>query len=204
MKISKNLILLNIISLLIFIFILIEILYKGFIVNWDLSINSLILTIENNFLTILSKTFSFIFDTTSIIIISLVILIYLWFKDSKKDSIFFAIAMILDLAIIFILKEMAQRARPLNSLIFETGFAFPSGHSTTTVVFFGSLTYLILSKNKLKSIRLTTILISVFTILLIGFTRLYLNVHWLTDILGGFAIGTFILTGSIIVKQLID
>ncbi|MFA5176051.1 MAG: phosphatase PAP2 family protein [Candidatus Nanoarchaeia archaeon] len=194
MKINKKLIYVNIISLIVFILILLLV-KLGLFLKLDLSINSLMPLIQTNFLTILSKIIWFIFDTKSMIIITLLISVWLWYKDSKKDSIFFTTTMILNALVIFVIKLLTQISRPLNSLITETDFAFPSGHVTTAVVFFGILTYLFVKKN--KNIKI----ISIFMILLIAFTRLYLNSHWFSDVLGGFALGLFILTLCIIIYK---
>ncbi len=195
-----------IISSLIFIFILFNLLFADFIThkfinNLDLSINSFTPKIENNFLTVFSEIIAFIFDTITLIIISMIVSIYLWFNNNKKESLFFIVTMLLTSGFIFVIKNLVQRVRPINSIIPETSFAFPSGHVTTAVVFFGLFTYLILIKNKSKSIKSLILSSSMFMIVLISFTRLYLNAHWLTDILGGIAFGSFILASFIMIYK---
>jgi len=204
MKILRNLILINIISLIFFIFIIIELLSNGFLVRVDLLINSIIPQIENSFLTNFSNIIGILFGTISMIIISLILVIYLWFRYSKWKSIFFGITMLLSGLVFYIIKEIVQRARPLNSLVIKTDFAFPSGHVTSSIVFFGLITYLILNKSKSKNLKLAIILISIFMVLLICFTRLYLNVHWFTDVLAGLVLGTFILTICMIIKEFLE
>ena len=200
MKLKKKLILASIISLIIFIVILIEVLYNGFLVDLDLSINSLNIT-KNIFLIELSKIIGFIFDTVSVIIISLILSIFLWYKNSKKEGIFLSFTILLNSVIVFVIKEIVQRARPLNSLVSENSFAFPSGHTATAVVFFGVLVYLILRKSNSKIFKSASIGVSIFMIILICFTRLYLNLHWFSDILGGLFIGVFILSICILLKD---
>ena len=206
MKTSKNftlktLVWVNIISLLVFIFILLEIFYNGFLVRLDPIVNSFMPNIKNDFLTNLSIAVSFIFDIKSVIIISLILSVYLWVKFSKKDSIFFIFTVGLNGGVLYILKELIQRARPLNLLVAENSFAFPSAHAATAIVFFGLLIYLISKKSELRSLKLISLVISIFMILFICFTRLYLNVHWFSDVLGGIAVGLFILSGGIIVRE---
>mgnify|MGYP001618899381 CR=1 FL=1 len=200
MKLKKKLILASIISLIIFIVILIEVLYNGSLVDLDLSINSLNIT-KNIFLIELSKIIGFIFDTVSVIIISLILSIFLWYKNSKKEGIFLSFTILLNSVIVFVIKETVQRARPLNSLVSENSFAFPSGHTATAVVFFGVLVYLILRKSNSKIFKSASIGVSIFMIILICFTRLYLNLHWFSDILGGLFIGVFILSICILLKD---
>jgi undecaprenyl-diphosphatase len=204
MKTSKTLVLVNAISLLVFIFLTIGIFYSSFLVGLDSSISTFMSSIENDFLTSFLIAVSFIFDIKSVFIISFILSVYLWIKYSKKEAIFFIGVVGLSEIIVYILKELISRARPLNSLVTETSFAFPSGHAATAVVFFGALIYLISIKNRSKNLKLITIIISSILILLICFARLYLNVHWFSDVLGGTAIGIFILTGCILLKGIFN
>jgi len=158
----------------------------------DTATNALMTQIENQPLTIFSKIVSTIFEPEVLIVISLIISAYLFLKVSRKKGTIFAITMIITGALIWITKEVSQRSRPLNALIESTSHSFPSGHATVVVVFLGMLVYLI-PKKKTKLITIITTLI----ILLIGFTRIYLRVHWLTDIIAGFVLGAIILITAI-------
>jgi undecaprenyl-diphosphatase len=200
-KTIKKLLLAIIISVILFFLIIIGILPKGFLINLDLLINSLIPEISNDFLTTLSKSINFTFDTITIIIASLILSTFLWFKNYKKESLFFSLTILFNALIVFIIKEIIQRPRPLNAVILENSFSFPSGHAATSLVFFGLLIYLI-RKNKSWIFREISIWISVFMVILIGFTRIYLRVHWLTDVFGGFVIGLFALMISIALKDI--
>ncbi len=207
MKISKNLktlIWINVISLLVFILVLLGILCNFGFARIDFIVNSFMPFIKNGFLTNFSIAVSFIFDIKSIIIISLILSAYFWIKFSKKDSIFFIFTVGLNGGILYILKELIQRARPLNAFVAENSFSFPSAHAATAIVFFGLLIYLISKKSELRSLKLVMLWVSILMVLLICFARLYLNVHWFSDVLGGIAIGTFSLTGCVILKEVFN
>jgi len=204
MVISRKLAILNIISLLVFIFILVGLSYLKIFPKLDLIVNSLMPSLQNNFFASISKIIDFIFDTEFMILVSLILSAFIWFTHSKKESLFFAITIILNAAIVFVLKELVQRARPSNALLISKSFAFPSGHTTNAVVFFGLLIYLIFKKDKSKNLKIASISLSIFMIFLIAFTRLYLNLHWLTDVLGGLTLGTFVLTSSIITREYLE
>ena len=93
------------------------------------------------------------------------------------------------------LKTTFQRIRPDVSLhlIEQGGFSFPSGHSFTNFVFYGMLIYLCRKKIKNKT---TANWLSIFfscLIFLIGFSRVYLGVHFPTDVLGSWALGLSLL-----------
>jgi undecaprenyl-diphosphatase len=161
-------------------------------------------SIENSFLISISKAIGFVFDTISLVIISLILSIILWLKNYKKQALFFSITNLIAAAIIYLAKEIIHRVRPENILINETNSSFPSGHATIAVVFFGLLIYLAMKKkNEIRSskLKIVTSIISVFMILIIGFSRLYLNAHWLSDIIAGYCLGLFVLTSAIIFRE---
>ena len=204
MKLLKKLIALDIICFLVFTFILVEVLANRVLINSDISINLLMSLVKNNLIIDISKLIGVIFDTLSIVVISLILLIYFWFKYSKKDSLFFMLVILLSTGLIFLVKELVQRARPFNALVSETSFSFPSGHATSAVVFFGLLIYLFIIKNKSFLSRSLFTLICFILILIIGFSRLILNVHWFSDVIGGFFLGLFILISCVIIREILN
>ncbi|MCL4430227.1 MAG: phosphatase PAP2 family protein, partial [Chloroflexi bacterium] len=84
--------------------------------------------------------------------------------------------------------------RPSNEIIQEVYFSFPSSHVTAAVVFFGLLTFTAWKKWKASTIRVSVSALYVFLVILVGFDRVYLNVHWLTDVIGAVFLGAFWLT----------
>lgn len=199
MKIPKKLIWMNVISLIVFILILIGVKFTELFTNLDLYVNSLFFSVTNSFLIMFSKNIHIIFDTTIMVIISIIISVFLLIKHMKKEAAFLSITMLADALILFILKMLLEIPRPISNFVTETDFSFPSGHATTTVVFFGVLSYLVLKKYKNVNLEIT--LASFFMVLLISFTRLYLGIHWFSDVLGGIFLGWFILTSSLIIKK---
>lgn len=204
MKKDKILISVSFLFLIIFILILANISYGGFLTKIDLSINTFIPAIQNNFFTSITKIIAYGFDTISLFIITIILSLILWFKSDKKLALFFSGVMAADSLLILILKNLIQRARPINALMIDNSFAFPSGHSVSTVVFFGLLTFLVFKKSKSSLLRYIAIIVSAFMILLIGFSRIYLNVHWFSDVIGGFAVGLSLLSGSILINRIIN
>ena len=162
--------------------------------NLDNLTNEIAVNIESPVLTSFSKFINFIFDPIALIIILLGISIYLFFYSSRKKGIILAGTAIATAAVVTILKNIIQRARPENAIIESSGFSFPSGHSTLILVFLGSLIYLF-AKGKTRK---NTIIISIPIILIVGLTRVYLRIHFLTDIIAGIAIGSLIIWGMII------
>ncbi len=88
-----------------------------------------------------------------------------------------------------LLKRILQRPRPTEfRIVEETGYSFPSGHSMVSMAFYGYLIYLIYRYIKNKYVKRTLITILSILICLIGISRIYLGVHYTSDVLGGFLI----------------
>lgn len=114
---------------------------------------------------------------------------------NRKIGLAVSLSIGLSALVNFILKNIIQRTRPLEEfrLIKESGFSFPSGHSITSMVFYGFLIYLVSEFVKNKKVKyVLTILFSIL-IVLIGLSRVYLGVHYITDVLGGFTLGLIFL-----------
>jgi undecaprenyl-diphosphatase len=97
-------------------------------------------------------------------------------------------AMVLDLA----LKQLYGRARPAPFFDFYPApgsYSFPSGHALFAVCFFGGLAVLLTHRLERRSLQTAVWVLALCIILLIGASRVYLGVHYPTDVLGGFAVG---------------
>lgn len=121
-------------------------------------------------------------------IITLTIVLFLCIKNKKIGlAIIFNLAFATILNII--LKNILQRPRPTEfRLINEFGYSFPSGHSMVSTAFYGFIIYLIYKYVKNKHIKIALITILCILIISIGISRIYLGVHYTSDVLGGFLI----------------
>ncbi len=102
------------------------------------------------------------------------------------------------------LKLFFQRARPTESFIEVGGYAFPSGHAFAAMAFFGYLIYLAFRHFRHEITRIAVMLFSMIMILLIGSSRVFLNVHWLTDVVGGYVAGFIWLVTSILIVRHVE
>ena len=124
----------------------------------------------------------------AIFVISLTTILFFVIKDKK-----IGISIIANLGIVTILNQIIkfimQRPRPTEfRIIEETGYSFPSGHSMVSLAFYGYLIYLIYKYINNKHLKRTLIIILSVLICIIGVSRIYLGVHYTSDVLGGFLI----------------
>jgi len=118
----------------------------------------------------------------------LTIILFILIKNKKIGvSIFSNLAIIT--ALNQLLKNILQRPRPTEyRIIEETGYSFPSGHSMISMAFYGYLIYLIYKYVKNKYVKWTSMVLLSILICSIGISRIYLGVHYTSDVLGGFLI----------------
>ena len=114
------------------------------------------------------------------------VMLFLFIKNKK-----IGLSIISNIVIITVLnqllKRILQRPRPTEfRIVEETGYSFPSGHSMVSMAFYGYLIYLIYRYIKNKYVKWTLITILSILICLIGISRIYLGVHYTSDVLGGF------------------
>lgn len=115
-------------------------------------------------------------------------------KSRRKLGIPTCIAMVSCVAINQLVKFLVERKRPdILVLTTENGFSFPSGHSMGALVFYGLLIYFALRYLKKRNRRVLLCFACTAMILLIGISRIYLGVHFFSDVLGGFLLGGTIL-----------
>ena len=94
-----------------------------------------------------------------------------------------------------LLKLIFNRPRPMVPLLEAAkGLSFPSGHAMSSVTFFGLLIYFIWQSNMSRNLKIFIITCLTLLILIIGFSRIYLRVHYASDVIGGFAAGVIWLT----------
>jgi undecaprenyl-diphosphatase len=91
--------------------------------------------------------------------------------------------------ILILLKLFFHRPRPMPQLVIAHGYSFPSGHAFSAMTIYGFLIYMIWTMDKIRGLKFVVLLMSISLIFFIGISRIYLNVHYLTDILGGYAAG---------------
>ena len=128
----------------------------------------------------------------------LLILLFLTLENRTWFSIRIAAIALSSLALMFLLKYLFRRKRPLSPLLKAArGMSFPSGHAIMAVTFFGMLIYIVRHTVEHQIWRIIAVCLLVLLILLIGFSRIYLRVHYTSDVLAGFIIGVLWLVISL-------
>ena len=148
-------------------------------------------SIRSDFLTVVLIGITELGGVVGLFLILLITVIVLCKKNRVKEATAITLNLIISTFTYVILKNIFQRERPVtgNILIDEVGFSFPSGHTTNNVAFYALAIYLVCINVKNKTVR--NVCCGIFTVIpiLIAFSRIYLRVHYPTDIIAGFCLG---------------
>jgi undecaprenyl-diphosphatase len=151
--------------------------------GWFLLVRDEELILFFKFVTILGN-WQVIVPTASILSI--------WFLVKKRmhnQVVQLCVALVSAEAITYTLKLFVARPRPLDGLLVEHDFSFPSGHATIAMAFFGTLIYFISTRMPNSRKKQILLFFGASLIVLIGLSRLYLGVHYLSDVFAGYLVG---------------
>lgn len=147
-----------------------------------------ILSIRTNILTSILKIVTFFGEAKLLLPVGILgaIIGFFVFKDNKR-TICFGGNLILNAGLNWVIKHIIQRPRPDESLrlVTEEGYSFPSGHAMVTTAFYGLIIFFVYNNIKNKALRNAICIGLSLLIVLIDFSRVYLGVHYLTDVLSG-------------------
>ena len=165
----------------------------------DLRVLNLMPNIRTPLQTTLMRIITTLANIQSVIIFLLLAVTLLWFRRQRVVAALFVLLVGAEELVTFILKHLIHRLRPGTSLriIGEDGFSFPSGHVVRATVLFGFLTYLLYRSYKSKKARILTLIVYFLTVFLVAVSRIYLGVHYPTDVWASFLLGCALLTLTI-------
>jgi len=124
-------------------------------------------------------------------VMTLAVSAYLWIKRLRMWILTLMLAVFGGMLLNLCLKQIFARQRPHfdNPFLVLTTYSFPSGHALVATVFYGTLCALIVSRCRRWVWRMLTIVVAALLVLLVGFSRIYLGAHYLSDVLAAIAEG---------------
>jgi undecaprenyl-diphosphatase len=171
------------------------------VVAFDQTYKGWMETIRVDWLNSLMLAITHIGDPAVLLLVTVCILFFLWLRKKSLEVIVFASAMAGAAALVWILKHVVARARPLGGVIVEDGYSFPSGHALVASVFFPLVIYFFkahVPKPRFRYVIVTCMVLVMVTVVL---SRPYLGVHYISDALVGMCLGLIISAGTVLVTE---
>lgn len=196
-------ILFSIWSVLIFIFLTLEV-TQNQTSTLDLDILKFVIGLRTDWLTPIMSFFSFI-GSEGTLFGAVLVVILLTLRKHKKETFIFSVILIIGLLTTILLKESYEIPRPnIDPLHTESSYSYPSGHAMNSLLFYSTLSLFVyhFTKSKMKtflSFTVTGILIG-----FIGFSRVYLGVHYPSDVVAGYFAGLWLFVTIILVDKTIQ
>lgn len=169
----------------------------SFFDNW---VYDFIIRFKSPFLT---KIFKFITFFASIYWFIIVFISLFIFNRDRRLNMIMGLYIVVIVIITFFMKNIFERERPLDLMIIEEfGYSFPSGHSSSSIAFYGFIAYLIYKSKYSNWKKIILISLLFLVTFFIGVSRIYLGVHYATDVLAGFMVGLIYLMIFILIYDI--
>lgn len=173
------------ISIIVFLFI-VKLLMQDQISSFDTFVYNIVSKLRCEPLTYIFKFLSFLCSTWFLLGVTVLIMI---FSKNKKSAFYIGLNVILCVLLNQLFKHIFMRERPLDiNIIIEKGYSFPSGHSMVSLAFYGLFIYLIAHKKMKRNKKFLYCSLLAILVFLIGLSRIYLGVHYASDVIAGFSL----------------
>lgn len=155
----------------------------------DTQVINYVLSVRNSEMNTFFKTLTRFGNVIPMIILTLIIISILFYYNKKKESLFYAINVLGVWLLNELLKQIFRRQRPQGiQLLTAVDFSFPSGHAMITMASVSLLIYFVIRFIKNKKVAYLLSVILFIYALLIGISRIYLGVHYFSDVIVGWII----------------
>ncbi len=141
-------------------------------------------------LTSVMQVFTALASTWSLVTLAAISIVIMLWQHKRWEALFLLLALGGGVGFNLLLKWLYRRERPsIHRLVEESGYSFPSGHSMAAFIFFGMMAMLLTLFVVSRAVKIVILLAAVVLILLVGISRIYLGVHYPSDVLAGFTAG---------------
>ena len=161
---------------------------------WDEEIRSLINTIRTPQLDHWVELFTDLNSMVGVLFFSLPVLTILMYNKWFKDIQFYVISVIGSIIAFISIKYSIQRIRPSLEIVDIGGYSFPSGHTTVATATSLAIYFIFVKKLHFETLKILLLFICIAWPLMIAVSRVYLDVHWLSDVIAGLGLGVFWVT----------
>jgi membrane-associated phospholipid phosphatase len=201
----RNTLIVGLAGLFLFILIAVDVAADGAITVLDARINTWLHDHGTRRLITFFLFIGFLHTDLTITLLMAAILAYLWSRHLRRWAATFALTVFGGMLLNFLLKVTFARTRPSFEVPFirEKTFSFPSGHTILATVFWGTLCIYAFSCTRDKKKRVLMAALCFSLIALVGFSRMYVGAHYLSDVMGAFLEGVAWIASSLLIVKLV-
>ena len=178
------------------------VLEHGDLAAYDPAVSQAVIDGRSAWLTPLAQVLTVLGSTAFLLPATIAAVVLLATRRRWKASIVIGVGMTLPLLLTSVLKSGIGRIRPPTADLLgpiNSGFAFPSGHTLNSSVFFGLLALVLIPAIRPGWARVAALLSAIGLAFGVGWSRVYLGYHWLTDVVGGWSIAFIIIGAALVV-----
>lgn len=171
-------------------------------VSVDRSVSAAIRSLANPVLDPIAIGFTMLGGVAAMSVLTLVVCAVLWVRSRRDEAVLFLVTMAGGTALGHLLKLLVGRARPAIEyarIATPDTYSFPSGHALASFLFFGTLVFLLVTTEQSLPLRVRAVATAVAVLIAvsISLSRVYLGVHYLADVIGGWLLGSAIMTVTV-------
>jgi membrane-associated phospholipid phosphatase len=169
--------------------------------NFDTALSQFIYSIRTPTLTAIMTVITAFGDVIVLGIITLIFIVLNW-KTHKREAIIFTVVLVMTFIINVALKELIARPRPSIDPLFDMRtYSFPSGHAMSAFVFYALMARFIFYFTNKSELGFILAFCSIIMIFFVGLSRVYLGVHYTSDVVAGFVGGFWIVMTAILIER---
>ena len=180
-----------------------DVIDKEYILVIDHWISMQIDTVHTPLFNVVMVALSDLYSVMGILLFSSVLMLFLAYKKWYTDLWFYFFCVMGAGTAFNAIKMIMQRLRPESEILSITSYSFPSGHAMMATAMAAAVYFIFVERVHSKSLHLLLSLFCITWIGMIAFSRIYLDVHWLSDVIAGMGLGLFWVTFIVLVKRLI-
>lgn len=175
---------------LIFLFLSIEV-HEGDIFGFDREMFLWTHSYESPYVTNFALACTFLGSQTFLLPANIILIAVFFFRHKYRAYAWkIAVMSVTSAGFLFLVKYLVKRQRPESTLIKAVvHYSFPSGHTFTSIIFFGIVLYFCFNYFTSHALRILSIILCSLLVLAIAWSRIYLHVHYASDVAGSFCLG---------------
>lgn len=171
-----------------FIFLAVNVLHQGCLTTWNVPLLFLLRSLHDVWTTVVMLVFTLMGEPKVWLGVFIVVLLWLIVIRAWRTALYWTLLGVLCFGGGEMIKQLIHSPRPTGLWVTPKGYSFPSGH-TVCATAFGGFFAVLLARECSKEHRWIPYTLMTLVVLLVGFSRLYLGAHWLTDVVGGIVLG---------------